>query len=333
MAKTMREDLLVFLPQHIRQALSQLPQTLQNSIEEIRIRIQRPLEVIIQNQSYYPTEKGSYSMSWQDGIMTSQEDALKIMNVISRHSIYAIEEELRRGYITVQGGHRIGIAGRAVVEEGRIKHLKDIRSFNIRIARQCIGIAEGILKFLIEQREKKAYFCNTLIISPPRCGKTTLLRDLTRMLSYGTHKTGLEGQKVGVVDERSEIASCIEGIPQNDLGPRVDVLDACPKAEGMMLLIRSMSPDIIVTDEIGSVEDTRAILEALHAGVYLLTSAHGFSLEDIKSRPSLESLFQQPVFERFILLSKRNGVGTIEAIYDKNQKPIYQIKKEGRIYA
>jgi stage III sporulation protein AA len=322
----MLDPILSFMPQTIKQALVQLTPKDSARLEEIRIRIGRPIEVVIDSKSYFLTSTGKLSFDLGRGLLADHEDGQKIMNLISRHSIYAIEEELRRGYITVRGGHRVGIAGRAVVENGKIKLLKDIKSFNVRIAREMIGVADTVLPRLMNGQE----FLSTLIISPPRCGKTTLIRDLVRLLSYGSKELRIMGHKVGVVDERSEIASCMEGVPQNDLGPRVDVLDACPKAEGMILLIRSMSPEVIVTDEIGSEEDSIAILEAMHAGVKLLTTAHGSSLEEIQRRPSLRSIFEQQVFDRYLILSKRNGVGTIEAVLDRQQKKVNWIGGEVR---
>lgn len=317
----MNEQILSFLSLRIKNVLMQLSSLVQKRIEEIRIRINRPIELVIQNESYFLTENGELSPLPENGMIATSEDGQKIMNLISRHSVYAIEEELRRGYITIHGGHRVGIVGRAVVEEGKVRILKDITSFNIRIAKELKGIANPIVPMLIQ--EKKVV--NTLIISPPRCGKTTLLRDIVRLLSSGIKELSDFGHKVAVVDERSEIASCIEGIPQNDLGPRVDVLDACPKAEGMMMLIRSMSPDVIVCDEIGSREDANAILEAIHAGVSIIATAHGNDVADIRRRPNLDPLFAQPVFNRYLILSKRTGVGTIEAILDASERQVYAL--------
>jgi stage III sporulation protein AA len=314
----MNDDIMSFMPQRIKQSLAHLAPLKWSRMEEIRIRIGRPIELIIDRQSFFLTPDGGLTGLHQHGMIADVEDGHKIMNLISRHSVYAIEEELRRGYITIKGGHRVGIAGRTVVEEGKVKMLKEIRSFNIRIAREVKGIANSLLPKLLHHNQ----LLSTLIISPPRCGKTTLLRDLIRLLSYGSKEHHCLGQKVGVVDERSEIASCMDGIPQHDLGPRVDVLDACPKAEGMLMLIRSMGPDVIATDEIGSPKDTEAILEAIHAGVKIITTAHGYSLEDIKARPSLRPLFDQPIFDRYLILSNRIGVGTIEAILDSKEQKI-----------
>lgn len=308
----MDQHILACLPAKLKTALNGLESQLIHQLEEIRIRIDRPIELVAASKSFFLTERGLASELDQHALIASQEDGAKIMNLISRHSVYAIEEELRRGYITILGGHRVGITGRAVMEAGKIKLLKDIKSFNIRIAKEIKGVADPIISRLIRNKS----FLSTLIISPPQCGKTTLLRDLIRLLSHGCLEPGVAGHKIGLVDERSEIASCLAGVPQNDLGPRVDVLDACPKAEGMMMLIRSMSPHIVASDEIGSEEDTAAILEAIYAGVSVLTTAHGLSLQEISKRPQLRGLFEQPVFDRYIVLSRRNGVGTIENILD-----------------
>ena len=274
----MNEEILSCLSIRIRDVLSKLPLQISQQVEELRIRIERPIELIVKNRSYFLTEQGELTSSFQKGMCATKEDGLKIMNLISRHSVYAIEEELKRGYITISGGHRVGIAGRAIVEQGKVKFLKDISSFNVRVAKEWKGIAEPVLPLLFNRSQRIA---NTLLISPPRSGKTTLLRDLARLLSRGVERLDWPGCKVAVVDERSEIASCQDGLPQNDLGPRVDVLDACPKAEGMMMLIRSMSPDVIVCDEIGHKEDSNAILEAIHAGVSIIASAHGAELSDV----------------------------------------------------
>ncbi|MDQ0337739.1 stage III sporulation protein AA [Caldalkalibacillus uzonensis] len=325
----MDSRLLACFSQRIKHAVVRIPSDVQAKIEEIRIRINQPVEIWVQNQSYFLTEAGRLSRSASQGLLATPEDGQKILNLVSRHSIYAIEEELKRGYITILGGHRVGIAGRAVVDRGRIQHMKHIRFFNFRVAREVKGIAEEILPYLIDKQQP----LNTLIVSPPQCGKTTLLRDIIRVFSYGHDVHNFDGFKVGVVDERSEIASCLDGMPQHDLGPRVDVLDACPKAEGMMMLIRSMSPQVIACDEIGSEQDTRAVLEALHAGVAIVATAHGSRIEDVKQRPGLAPLFHTSVFERFVVLSHRKGAGTIEAITDAEGRRFYPPSLRGMHYA
>jgi stage III sporulation protein AA len=164
---------------------------------------------------------------------------------------------------------------------------------------------------------------NTLLISPPQCGKTTLLRDLARQISNGTLHARMKGMKVGIVDERSELAGCVQGVPQHDVGLRTDVLDACPKAEGMIMMIRSMSPHLLITDEIGRMEDCEAILEAVHAGVHVITTAHGFGLSEVRKRPAIRELFKAGAFSRYIVLSRRLGPGTVEAVYDRQGERIF----------
>jgi stage III sporulation protein AA len=182
----------------------------------------------------------------------------------------------------------------------------------MRIAREIPGASDGIIPYLLN--EQRPY--NTLIISPPQCGKTTILRDIVRQLSNGIPGK-FKGVKVGVVDERSEIAGTYEGVPQKNVGIRTDVLDACPKAEGMIMLIRSMSPQVIVADEIGKIEDVYAIGEAVQAGVNLIVSVHGADIEQIKRRPSMNQLLHERIFERYVVLGCSRGVGTVEGIYDE----------------
>jgi stage III sporulation protein AA len=292
-----------FLPKNIADILSRIPPSQQEEIEEIRIRINRQIEISMNGRIIFLP------------YVIQQEDAFHLMNKISHFSIYAIEEELRRGYITVSGGHRIGLAGKVILEEGKVKAIRDVSSFNIRIAKEKIGIAGGIIPFVFRDG-----WMHTMIIGPPQTGKTTLLRDIARVISTGESKKAIQAAKVGIVDERSEIAGCVNGVPNLTFGNRIDVLDACPKAEGMMMMIRSMSPDVLIVDEIGRKEDAEAILEAVHAGIKLMMTIHGNSLDDIKKRPSLREILDQDIFQRFIVLSRQKGPGTIAHIFDGQGK-------------
>ncbi|MCK6163879.1 stage III sporulation protein AA [Bacillus pumilus] len=292
-------SLLDILPHSIGQELRLLKEAEWDQIEEIRIRMDRPIELMQRGKPRF--------LSYR----TTGEDASQLLGRLSNYSMYTLEEELKQGYITISGGHRVGIAGKVIVENGIVKGLRDISSFNIRIAKEKIGIALPFLPYLYDE-----HWCNTLIIGPPQTGKTTLLRDVARLASTGTK--AIPPKKTGIIDERSEIAGCIRGVPQHQFGHRVDVLDACPKAEGLMMMIRSMSPEVMIVDEIGKSEDVQALLEAIHAGVTIIVSVHGYSLEDVYKRPSLKPLWELRVFERYVELNRKNGPGTIRRIYDQD---------------
>ncbi|WP_100404764.1 stage III sporulation protein AA [Bacillus solitudinis] len=298
----MLKEVLPVLPDGIRKLLINLPTSVQSQIEEIRLRVARPLEVIADGKPFYPEQ-------FNQLYLVKPEDGQFLLNQLSQYSLYAFEEELRRGFITIQGGHRVGLAGKVVLDKGQVKTIRDISSYNIRIARQTIGVAEKLVSELYDGR-----WLNTLFVGPPQSGKTTLLRDVARMISEGVPRKGISPLKVGVVDERSEIAASLKGVPQHHLGKRVDVLDGCPKAEGMMMMIRSMSPDVLIVDEIGRVEDCLAIQEALHAGVGVMTTAHGFSLEDLASRPALQPLFEMQAFNRYVELGRTTKPGVVKRV-------------------
>lgn len=275
-----------FLPKSIEEHILTIPPSKRNGIEEIRVRIGRPLEVSIGGQSvFFP-------------FLITKEEGNLLLNKISQYSVYTMEEELKRGYITVSGGHRVGLAGRVVLENSQVKAIRDVGSFNIRIAKEQIGIANPFIPYLYNNNN----WLHTMIIGAPQTGKTTLLRDIARVISTDNEYKNRTAVKVGIVDERSEIAGCMDGIPQMTFGPRIDVLDACPKAEGMMMMIRSMSPDVLVVDEIGRKEDEEAILEAVNAGIKLIMTTHGTSLEEVSKRPTLETIIKLGIFERLSLI-------------------------------
>ena len=231
--------------------------------------------------------------------IVSEKLILNLLENFTENSIYAVQSEINSGFITIRGGHRVGISGTCVFENGKIKNIRYISSLNIRVAREVKGCGN----FLISELYKNNYFENTLILSSPGCGKTTLLRDMIRGLS-------MSGNNISVIDERAEIAATYKGIPQNDLGPRTDVMNNCRKDTGIRMMIRSMAPSIIATDEIGDNKDVDAIYDANFAGIKLLLTAHGDSILDVPSRLSKIKLFRN-----IVILKKDKRPGVIKNIY------------------
>ena len=272
---------------------------LKDSIQEIRIKVNKP--VII-------------NLSRKEVILNSivtLDDIKQILVRVSNYSLYAYEEEIKQGYITIKGGHRIGIAGECVLSQGEVRTIRNISSLNIRICREVKGCSNEVMKFITENNR----VFNTLIVSPPKCGKTTILRDIARNISNGMPINSLMGKKVSIIDERSEIASCFNGVPQLDVGIRSDILDNCLKKDGMIMAIRSLSPDILICDEIGTDGDMEALNMAFNSGVNIIVSIHGYSIEDIYRRRIFKDLLENSILDRIIVLSNKNGPGTIENAY------------------
>lgn len=307
-----KEELLRIFSIRIRSMMAKAALNYEK-LQEVRLRINAPIILVYDNQEYFLTPNSRLVKEMNEVFLVNKNELRETMEYISNYSLYAFEEEIRQGFITIQGGHRVGIAGKVILDGGKIKSIKHISFINVRLSHQVMGCANGVIPFLYDQQNQDIY--HTLIISPPRCGKTTLLRDIIRQVSDGTYYGG--GLSIGVVDERSEIGACYMGIPQNELGIRTDILDCCPKAVGMMMMIRSMSPRVIAVDEIGSQEDMKAIEYVLNCGCKLIATVHGSSMEDIRNKPVLKNLVNEGIFQRYILLSNRKQVGTLEKIYNE----------------
>ncbi len=280
-----------YFPPELQQQIWRYEQEL-GQVQEIRCRVERPLLLRLgQGKERMVTE------------CLSTTQLQHLVSRISQGSAYAWEEEFRQGYLTLPGGHRVGFVGKGVLEHGHIRTLKQISGLNFRIARAVKGAANELIAKVVADGQLH----NTLLVSPPGCGKTTLLRDLIRQLSEGVPGLQFTGVNVGVVDERSELAGCVSGVPQLDVGCRTDVLDGCPKSEGIRMLIRSMAPQVVAADEIGSIADVQALEEALQSGVHILTTAHGDGLEDLLQHPALGPLLQRDCFSLVVSLRWQGG--------------------------
>ena len=321
-------SVLEYLNKDIRLLLLNIPREYKENIEEIRLRNNGPLNICLKGQDYFISERGEVVNSAKDSFIIDRHHINSTFQLITNHSVYAFSEEIKNGFITIPGGHRIGIGGKIVYDSMgmRIENIREISSLNIRIAREKKGISDKIISHLLDS---DGDFYNTLIISPPQCGKTTLLRDIVRNLSNGNNLC--RGFKVGLVDERSEIAGTYNGIAQKDVGIRTDILDGCLKSHGIMMLIRAMSPDIIAVDEIGGIRDIEGISEGIRAGIKFIATVHGYDMEDIKSRNNLKELIQEGIFKRYILLDRSQGVGTIREIIDGSTFKSIEIKR-GSLY-
>ena len=296
------DSLLRIFPQKTRTFWQKTTDRADN-LQEIRIRADRPLMVLSGGQDLFIGRYGSWQEHPAGAHIASGEEIREIIACLCQDSVYAYAEEIRQGFLTVEGGHRIGLCGQAVTEGETLKTLKNINFLNIRVAHEIRGAADGVLPGLY----RGGRFQNTLILSPPGLGKTTLLRDLIRQISDGNAYGA--GLRVGVVDERSELAGSYLGRPQNDLGMRTDVLDACPKAVGMLLLLRAMAPQVIAVDELGGGEDIRALHTASACGCGIVATVHGEDLADGCRRLGRETV--RDLFSRAVIL---RGRGQMECI-------------------
>lgn len=299
------ESVISRLDIKLENILKNIPTSHKKTIEEIRLRVDRPLMIEAFGNDYFVKENGKLTQHINESFIVKKEIIKKTFERLCEYSVYSVQNELINGFITIKGGHRIGIGGKVIYKDKNISTIKDISSLNIRIARQKIGISKDVVPFLWD----KGSIFNTLIISPPQCGKTTLLRDIIRTISNNKIK-------VAVIDERSEIGGLHQGIPQNDLGFRTDVLDRVNKFEGTLMMLRALSPNVIATDELGAKEDIDAIHNSLKAGVKILATIHGESLLDIKTKPNIANIIDEKIFKRIIILDNSNGVGTIRDILD-----------------
>lgn len=301
-----KNDLAPYLPGTVRGMLACISASA--PLEEIRIRAEKPLQLCFTGY-----ERLLYLPGGRPPVTAGECRAL--LNRLCEQSLYAWEAELGSGFLTLPGGYRVGLCGSMLLpQEGR-RRLAEATAFNIRIARQVPGAADALLPYLLLP---DGQLHNTLLVSAPGCGKTTLLRDIARSASYGL--SGARACRVAVVDTRYELAGCAHGVSVMDLGPRTDVLSGVPRAESMRMLVTNMAPEILITDELSTPEDLHAVWEAAHSGVRVVASAHAGSLRSLLRREAMRGALCDGLFARIVLLSRSRGVGTIEQVLDANLK-------------
>lgn len=289
--KIKMDEILRYFPNKIYQIFSNLLQEnpqIANELQEIRIRVDKPIILKLREKD----------LILQYNIL--QTEILQIVERLCENSIYAYKNQICEGFITIKGGHRVGLTGSCVIENGKITNIKYISSLNIRIAREVKNCSTRILREIIDIENKTIY--NSIIVAPPGRGKTTILRDIIRRLSDGIEEINFRGKTCGVVDERGEIAAMYKGTPQNDVGIRTDIIENVSKNKGIHMLIRTMAPEIIACDEIGSKEDVEAIHYALYSGVKGIFTMHGKNVEDIKNNKQIYELIENREIQKIIFL-------------------------------
>ncbi len=289
-----RQFLAPCFPEDVR---SELDMLLPGELREIRIRANRP--------TVFVTATRTAALPWKP----DQKQLAALVEALSGHTLYARADETGQGYLTLRGGHRMGLCGRISISDHR-SVLSDIGSVCIRIAGEWPGASNALMSFISDHP-------SVLIIGAPGSGKTTMLRDLARQLGNGRY-----ARQIAIVDERSELAACVSGVPQLDVGESSDVLDGLRKCDAIPWLIRAMSPQVIITDELSGPEDASAVLDAMACGASVCASVHGTSLQDAASRPALATLMARRVFTLYAVLSPDGG-GQIAALYDRTGSPLH----------
>lgn len=294
------------LPEFLYENLSQNYKL--KDIQEIRIRKNQPIQICYKGKMI---ELKNNNGLYQKNLYATTEMIDYIISVATKQSLYAFEDQIKNGYIITENGIRIGLCGTAVINDDKIKLIKKISSLNIRIGHNVIDCSNEVMSYLVSNGTVK----NTLILSAPGEGKTTMLRDIVANLSKKFNIPNIM-----VVDEKFEIG----GENQNfDLGKNVDIMQGTNKKFAFYDAIKLMNPSVIATDEIVSREDIEGVKFAIKSGVSVIATVHAKSLDELKSKEYFDELFSMSYFERFIVLSKRNGVGTIEGVFDKKSFAIY----------
>ncbi|MDQ5983677.1 MAG: hypothetical protein RUMPE_00701 [Eubacteriales bacterium SKADARSKE-1] len=300
------DEAISSLCDNLYSVLNNLSDELKQQIQEIRLRAFKPVILHFKNESYFLSKNGELLQEvGQDAIVATQSDITNSLNKMCSYSIYSYQNELKNGYITLKGGHRVGVCGTAVFNNDTFTNIKDISSINIRIARNVNCVQTEVIKNLIDK------FSGILIVGEPASGKTTFLRDIAKKLSIGFFK---DMKKVVVIDERGEFSGTSNGIAQNDMG-FCDILNDYPKPIGIMQALRTLSPEIIICDEIGGDSDIKAIESGINSGVKFIASMHAGNIYELLRRPPAKRVLNTGAFDKVVMLKGKNAPGEIERIF------------------
>ena len=297
------------LPERIKQAVVSVPDSIKKSATEVRLRVNQPVSLCCMGKTYFVSEKHKAIESPHGCFPVTREDLAQSVISMCAYSVHSHQHELSQGYISLKGGHRAGICGTASSDNGKVTAVRDITSINIRIAREIHSAAASLTNTAFAKG-----LCGTLIVGAPSSGKTTILRDLARRMSSG-EATGCY-IKTAVVDERGELGAVFEGIPQNNLGICCDILSGYPKGFGILTAVRTLSPDVIICDEIGGKEETVSILDGIGCGVKIIAAAHAGSLRELLSRRHIHRLLEAGAFEKIVMLKNGSTPGVISEIVE-----------------